>query len=154
MPQEKQAQTPTRMPDLEPNPNYKPDPEPKAAPKSKKKKVIRRKRKTTTTTSRNQRTAKTPPRPKKELPRSSVSQPRDHLGRFARKTGEVLWGAAKGTVGLVAGGVQAARSAHKRVQRVQAAGRRRRKLEMRERAVEVAEREQQLRKRKVVRRRR
>jgi hypothetical protein len=142
------------MEDLFPNPNYKP---PESA-KSKKKKVVRQKRKATTetrsiATRSNQQVAKTPARPKKEIPRSAVSQPRDHLGRFARKTGAVLWGVAKGTVSAVAGGVKTARKAHKTVKRVQASSRRRQKLEMRERELAVKEREQKLGKKKVIRRR-
>jgi hypothetical protein len=137
-----------RMPDLSPNPNYVPPEQ-----RQPKKKVIRRKRKTTTSRSSNRQTAKTATaRPKKELPRSSVSQPRDQWGRFARKAGTVIWGAAKGTAQAIAGGVKTARSAHKTIKRVNAANRRRRNLEMRERAVDIAEREQKLRKRKVLRR--
>lgn len=63
-----------RMPDLEPNPKYVPPVEKKL-----KKKVVRKRKKRTT------------PAPKRELPCSSVSQPRDHLGRFASKA----WGVTK-----------------------------------------------------------
>ena len=135
-----------RMPDLEPNPKHKQPQAPKA------KRVIRKKREATTARVTSRQQAKTPVNPKKELPRSSASQPRDHLGRFASTAGAVLWGAAKGTARVVAGGVKVARSAHKAVSRAKSSARRRANLEMRERAVTVREREKKLGKKKVIRR--
>jgi hypothetical protein len=149
--------TGVRMPDL-PMKEAPPPDAPKAeAPKAKpKKKVVRRKRKSSSAgvKATSRQTAQMPATPKKELPRSSVSQPRDHLGRFARKTGAVLWGMAKGTARAVVGGVKTARKAHEAVSRAQASARRRQKIEMRERAVAVAEREKSVGKRKKVIRRR
>lgn len=125
-----------RMEDLQPNP-HKPAPDKlKSAPK--RKKVVRRRKATT------KQQATMPVRSKKELPRSSVSQPRDHLGRFARKTGAVLWGVAKGTARAVVGTARVAQKAHKAVSRAQSDARRRARLE---------EREQKFRKKKVIRRR-
>src|SRR5215813_12063063 len=92
------------MEDLDQMPNPKRKPE---EPKPKRKKVVRRKRKATSHTV-NRRVASAPSNPKKELPRSSVSQPRDHLGRFARKTGEILWGITKGTAMTIVGTVKTA----------------------------------------------
>jgi hypothetical protein len=149
------------MPALEPNLKYVPPAASSPAPSQSKKKVIRHK--TTTGSKRakspmqsSQKLARAPTKPKKELPRSSVSQPRDHLGRFASKAGAVLWGAAKGTVNVVAGGVKTAQKAHKTIKRGQARARRRKNIELRERAVAVAKAEQKLgkRKKKVIRRRR
>jgi hypothetical protein len=85
------------------------------------------------------KTAKTTARPKKSLPpmRTPGEQPRDSFGRFARKTGAVIWGAAKGTVKAVG-------KAHKTVKRVRSDMRRRARLEERERRISLAEREKKL----------
>lgn len=97
-------------------------------------------------------------RSKKSLPPVRLpgeEQPRDSLGRFARKTGAVLWGAAKGAGRAVVGTAKGIKKAHKTVKRVRAAGRRRANLEARERRIALAERERKAgMKRKKVRRRR
>lgn len=123
------------------------------APASKQKKKVVRRRKKNSTTKAKQST--TPTQPKKPIPASSV-QPRDRLGRFASKAGSLLWGATKGTARAVAGTVKVGKKVHKGVQAHQKQQKRRANIELRERAVAVAEREQQLRgkKKKVVRRKR
>lgn len=149
-----------RMPDLVPNPNYKPSAE-QEQPKPKKK-VVRRKRKPSATGANtpkaSQPQTKAPERsgvvvpppptsgPKRPLPRSSVSQPRDHMGRFASKAGQVLWGAAKGTVSAIGSGIKTAKKVNKTIKRSQTASRRR----------QNKEREQNLKKKKkkVIRRKR
>ena len=78
---------------------------------------------------------KKPPSPMK------TEQPRDHLGRFARKAGAVIWGAAKGTVKAVKGTSKAVESVHRTVKRVQANARRRAALEHRERKLDLHKRE-------------
>jgi hypothetical protein len=96
-------------------------------------------------------------RPVKKLPpmRTPGEQPRDSFGRFARKTGAVLWGAAKGTVKAVKGTAKAVGKAHKSVTRVQANARRRASLEATERKIALVERERKAgMKRKKIRRRR
>ena len=112
----------------------------------------------TTTRATKKQTARAGSRPVKKLPpmRASGEQPRDRLGRFARKTGAVLWGAAKGTVKAVKSTAKAVGKAHKTVKRVSANARRRANLEARERRIALAEREKKLglRKKKVTRRRR
>lgn len=82
-------------------------------------------------------------------------QPRDRLGRFARKTGQVLWGAAKVTGKAIKGTAKAIKRAHKTVKRVQANGRKRAALEHRERRLDLHKREQAagLKRKKVVRKR-
>lgn len=111
----------------------------------------------TTTRATKKQTAHAGNRPVKKLPpmRTPGEQPRDSFGRFARKTGAVLWGAAKGTVKAVKSTAKAAQSAHKTVKRVSANARRRANLEARERRIALAEREKKLglRKKKVTRRR-
>jgi hypothetical protein len=83
------------------------------------------------------------PSPAKRVvkPQPPVEQPRDRFGRFARKTGQVLWGAAKGTV-------KAAGKAHRTVKRVNASARRYKRLELREREVALRERQAKLGKRR------
>jgi len=88
------------------------------------------------------RTGKTK-RPVKSLP-PMAGQPRDHLGRFARKAGAVLWGATKATGRVIKATVKGVKSAHKTVKRVNAAARRRDRLAERERAVRLREREKKL----------
>ncbi len=100
-------------------------------------------------------TAKAGSRPVKKLPPMRLpgeEQPRDALGRFARKTGTFLWGA---TGKVIVGTAKGIKKAHKTVKRVQTNARRRAKLEERERRIALAEREKKLglRKKKVVRRR-
>jgi hypothetical protein len=107
------------------------------------------------TATRNQ-TAKTASRPVKPLPpMKSTEQPRDSLGRFARKTGAVLWSGAKATGRAIRGTARGIKKAHKTVKRFNADMRRRDRLEERERRIALAEREKKLglRKKKVVRRR-
>lgn len=85
---------------------------------------------------------------KKRSAPTKQEQPRDKLGRFARKTGQVLMGAAKGTA-------KAVKSVHKTVKRVRADSRRHASLEHRERKIALVERERKagLKRKKVVRRR-
>jgi len=102
------------------------------------------------TATRNQ-TAKTTARPVKPLPplgAKQTEQPRDRLGRFARKTGAVLWSGAKATG-------RAIRGTARGVKRIRSDMRRRARLEERERRVALAEREKKLglRKKTVIRRR-
>lgn len=94
-------------------------------------------------------------RPVKKLPpmKTPGEQPRDNLGRFASKTGAVLWGATKATGRAIKSTAKAVGKAHKTVKRVQSAGRRRARLEERERKIALAEREKKLGLRKKVVRR-
>jgi len=74
-----------------------------------------------TTTVKRAQTAQPARRPVKQLPPLKLpgeDQPRDRLGRFARKTGSVLKGALFGTARVVGGTIAAAQSGHKTVKRV------------------------------------
>jgi len=111
-----------------------------------------RKRKSTRTTTSVKQTAMTVKRPVKKLPplgAKQTEQPRDRLGRFARKAGTFI-------VGTVASSAKTIRKAHRTVSRVRAAGRRRANLEARERKLALAAREKKLgiRKKRVRRRKR
>ena len=90
---------------------------------------------------------------KKPLP---IEQPRDRLGRFARKTGQVLWAGAKATGKAIKGTAKAVKSAHKTIKRAQSSARKRAALEYRERKLDLHKREQAsgLRRKKVRRKRR
>jgi hypothetical protein len=129
-----------RLPDLMPNPNYKPDVQP--APKKVVKRKRHKRRKKTTRSAAPQPTA------------TKSEQPRDRLGRFASKAGAFIWGAVKGTTRAISGTVKAAKKTHRTIKRVNAASLRRQNIEMRERAVALREREQRLGKRQVMRRKR
>lgn len=105
---------------------------------------------------RQAQTVKASARPKRQFPPVRLpgeEQPRDRFGRFARKTGAVLWSATKATGRAVAGTVKTVRKAHKTVKRVQSSARKRANLEARERRIALAEREKKLGIRKKVRRR-
>lgn len=139
----------------------KPQPAPKPAAPAKRRtarpptarQTTESRRKTRTS---NARVPKAVKRPVKPLPpMRGEAQPRDHLGRFARKVGAGLWGAAKGTGRAIAGTVKGARKLHRKIKHVRAAGRRRANLEAKERRIALAEREKKLgiRKKRVVRRR-
>jgi len=94
------------------------------------------------------------PKPKKSLPPVRLlgeEQPRDHLGRFARKTGAVLWGATKATGRAIKGTAKAMKRAHKTVKRADI--RRRARLAMRELKLKERERKAGMKRKKVRRRR-
>ena len=109
-------------------------------------------RRRSTTTRRKTATSK---RPVKPLPPLQGDQPRDALGRFARKTGQVLWGAAKATGRAIVGTAKGIHRTHTRMMRAHAGYQRRARLEERERHIALAEREHRLglRKKRVIRRR-
>lgn len=110
--------------------------------------LSRQKRATRPTVRRKRTVARTAQvaRPVKKLPpmKTPGEQPRDNLGRFASKTGAVLWSGAKATGRAIVGTANGIRKAHKTVKRVQASGRRRARLEEKERKVALAEREKKL----------
>ncbi len=106
-----------------------------------------RRRSTTT----RAKTAKSGTRPVKPMPQE---QPRDSLGRFARKTGQVLWAGVKTAGRAVVGTAKGIRKAHRTVKCVHAGYRRRARLEEREKHIALAEREHKLGLRKKVVRRR
>jgi hypothetical protein len=86
-----------------------------------------RKRKSTRTTTSVKQTAMTVKRPVRKLPplgAKQTEQPRDRLGRFARKTGAVLLAGAKATSRAVAGTVKGVRKAHKTVKKIKRAAKR------------------------------
>lgn len=93
---------------------------------------------------------------KRPVKPSPKQQPRDTLGRFARKTGQVLWAGVKATGRAVVGTAKGIKKVHKTVKRSRAGYRQRANLELRERRLALAEREKKLglRKKKVVRRKR
>lgn len=106
------------------------------------------------TATRKRRSSSTSPKSKtKPVKPSPKQQPRDPLGRFARKTGQVLWGAAKGTVKAVKGTVKTVKKVHRTVKRIHSGARQRANLELRERKIALIERERKTGlKRKTVRR--
>ena len=142
----------TDMPDLPMKPPTKAQFEKSAVRRITAKSTTRR-RSTSTTRS---KTARVGSKPVKPLPPMHGDQPRDALGRFARKTGQVLWGAAKATGKAVVGTAKALHRTHKAVKRAHAGYKRRARLEEREQRITLAEREKKLglRRKKIRRRKR
>lgn len=109
------------------------------------------------TATRKRRSSSTSPKSKTKRPvkPSPKQQPRDTLGRFARKTGQVLWAGVKATGRAVVGTAKGIKKVHKTIKRARAGYRQRANLELRERRLALAEREKKLGlKRKTVRRKR
>jgi hypothetical protein len=93
-------------------------------------------------------------KPAPNPPCKGEQQPRDRLGRFARKTGHILWAGAKAAGSAVVGTAKTVKRAHRTIKRVRSSARQRSALELRERKVAIAEREHRLglRKKKIIRR--